>query len=79
MNSKSDKPAIARMDAVPADGYVLSVDGKLKTKFDDPEEALAAGLQLKQAYPVLHVQVFDAQARSYKPVLLPDPALLSEK
>ena len=62
-----------------ADGYVLSVDGKLKATFEDPEGALAAGVQLKQAYPVLHVQVLDAQAGSYKPVLLPDPVLLSEK
>ena len=34
MNSKSEKPAIPRADTVPADGYVLSVDGKLKAKFE---------------------------------------------
>jgi hypothetical protein len=79
MNSKSEKPAIPRADTVPADGYVLSVDGKLKAKFEASEEALAAGLKLKQAYPILQVQVFDAQARSYIPVLLPDPVLLPEK
>ena len=79
MNSKSEKPAIPRADTVPADGYVLSVDGKLKAKFEASEEALAAGQKLKQAYPVLHVQVFDAQARTYSPVLLPDPVLLPEK
>jgi len=79
MNSKSEKPTIPRADTVPADGYVLSVDGKLKVKFEASEEALAAGLKLKQAYPILQVQVFDAQARSYIPVLLPDPVLLPEK
>jgi hypothetical protein len=57
----------------------LSVDGKLKAKFEAPEEALAVGLKLKQAYPVLHVQVFDAQARTYSSMLLPDPVLLPEK
>ncbi|MGB8135966.1 MAG: hypothetical protein WCF15_04185 [Pseudolabrys sp.] len=79
MKSKSEKPAIPRTDMLPTDGYVLSVDGKLKEKFEASEQALAAGLKLKQAYPVLHVQVFDAQARSYTPVLLPDPVLLPEK
>ncbi|MGB7692885.1 MAG: hypothetical protein WBM12_08415 [Pseudolabrys sp.] len=79
MNSKSEKPAIPRTDMLPTDGYVLSVDGKLKEKFEASEQALAAGLKLKQAYPVFHVQVFDAQARSYTPVLLPDPVLLPEK
>ena len=75
MNKTSEKPAIPRADAMPVDGYVLSVDGKLKTKFETPEAALAMAVKIKQAYPVLHVQVFDAQARSYTPVLLPDPIL----
>ncbi len=78
MNSKLDKPALPRADAVPVDGYVLSVDGKLKRKFEAPEEAYAAGLKLKQAYPVLHVQVFNAQARTYSPVLLADTAVSPE-
>jgi hypothetical protein len=30
---------------------------------------VGSGLKLEQAYPVLHAQVFDAQARNYKPVL----------
>jgi hypothetical protein len=79
MNSKLESPAIPRVDTLPSHGYVLSVDGKLKAKFEAPEEALAMGLKLKQAYPVLHVQVFDAQARTYTRVLLPDAALISKK
>jgi hypothetical protein len=78
MNSKPDKPVIPRTDTIPTDGYVLAVDGKLKTKFTASEEAAAAALKLKQAYPVLQVQVFDAAARSYTPVLLGDPAPKSE-
>ena len=34
MNSKLEKLAIPRADTVPADGYVLSLDGKLKAKFE---------------------------------------------
>jgi len=65
---QSGKPATPRTDMVPTDGYVLSVDGKLKAKFETSEAAMAAGLKLKQTYPVLQVQVFDAGARSYTPV-----------
>jgi len=72
MNSKSEKSAIPRTDTVPTDGYVLSIDGKLKARFEVSEEALAAALKLKKAYPVLQVRVLDAAARSYTPVMLPD-------
>jgi hypothetical protein len=51
---------------------VLSVDRKLKAQFEAPEDAMVAGLRLKQTYPVLQVEVFDAAARSYTPVVLPE-------
>ena len=79
MKNIPQKHATPRTDTVPTDGYVLSVDGKLKAKFETSEEAMAAGLRLKKAYSILQVQVFDAGARSYTPVLLPDPVLLPEK
>jgi hypothetical protein len=40
---------------LPTDGYVLSVDGKLKARFEGHGEAFAEGLDLKQAYPVLQI------------------------
>lgn len=79
MSSEAKKPAVPRTDTMPTDGYVLSVDGKLKARFETSKDALAAGLKLKQAYPVLQVQVFDAAARSYTPVMVPEPALSAEK
>jgi hypothetical protein len=79
MNRKAEKSATPRTDTMPTDGYVLSVDGKLKAKFETSAEAMAAGLKLKQSYPVLQVQIFDARARSYTPVPLPDPVLLPEE
>ena len=57
---------------MPHDGYVLSVDGKLKTRFQTSEDAMTAGLKLKQTYPVIQVSIFDAAARSYAPVVLPE-------
>ena len=48
----------------PSVRYVLSVDRKFKTQFETSEDAMAAGLRLKQTYPVLQVEVFDAAASS---------------
>jgi hypothetical protein len=69
---ETKRPANLRADAMPNDGYVLSVDGKLKARFDTSEEAMTAGVKLKQSYPVIQVAVFDAAARSYTPVVLPE-------
>ena len=70
--SKAEKPENLRADVMPKDGYMLSVDGKLKTRFDELDEAMTAGLKLKQDYPVLQVSVFDATVRSFTPVVLPE-------
>ena len=43
MKAKIEKPANLRANAMPIDGYVLSVDGKLKTRFETSEEAMTAG------------------------------------
>jgi hypothetical protein len=51
---------------------MLSVDGKLKTRFDTSADAMTAGLKLKQDFPVLQVAVFDGAARSYTAVTLPE-------
>jgi hypothetical protein len=66
------KPGQLRPNAVPADGYVLSVDGKLKTRFDTEKDAMAAAIKLKTEYPVIQALVYDAVARSYLPVTVPD-------
>ena len=72
MSVERARPTNLAANAMPRDGYVLSVDGKLKTRFDSPEDAMTAGLKLKQNYPVLQVAVFDGAARSYTPVTLPE-------
>jgi hypothetical protein len=69
---KTEKPANLRANVTPNDGFVLSVDGKLKTRFDTSEAAMTAGVKLKQDYPVIQVAVFDATARSYTTVALPE-------
>ena len=72
MSSKTEKPTNLRTDIMPKDGYMLSVDGKLKTRYETSEEAMTAAVALKQSYPVIQVSVFDAAARSHLPVTLPE-------
>ena len=62
------KPANLRANAMPTEGYVLSVDGKLKTRFETEKEAMEAGAKLKRSYPVIQVTVLDAKARVYTEV-----------
>jgi hypothetical protein len=68
MSPDPKKPANLRANAMPTDGYVLAVDGKLKTRYETAKEAMTAGSKLKQSYPVIQVAVFDAAERMYTPV-----------
>jgi hypothetical protein len=70
MNQDTKKPANLRANAMPIDGYVLSVDGKLKTRYESSKGAIAAGAKLKQSYPMIQVAVYDAAQRNYTPVEL---------
>ena len=68
MSTKAKKPANLLANAMPTDGYVLSVDGKLKTRFETAKEAMTAASKLKETYPVIQVAVFDAAQRKYSAV-----------
>ncbi len=65
---ETKRPTNLRADAMPVDGYVLSIDGKLKKRYESAKEAMAAGTTLKQRYPVIQVAVYDAAERNYTPV-----------
>jgi hypothetical protein len=64
------KPANLRANVMPIDGFVLSVDGKLKRRYETSKEAVTAGSKLKQDFPVVQVAVYDASERVYTPVAL---------
>ena len=68
MSQKTEKPANLRANAMPTDGYILAIDGKLKTRYETAEEAMTAASKLKQSFPVIQVVVFDAKQRIYTPV-----------
>ena len=60
---ETKKPSNPRANAMPTNGFVLLVDGKLKTQYQTAEEATTAAAKLKQSYPVIKVEVYDAAAR----------------
>ena len=68
MSDVIKQPTIPRADAIPTDGYVLSIDGKLKTRYETSKEAMTAGAKLKQNFPVIQVEVYDAVGRIYQPL-----------
>ncbi len=68
MSTEAKKPKNLLANALPTDGFVLAVDGKLKTRFDTAKDATAAAVKLKETYPVIQVAVYDAVERKFSPV-----------
>jgi hypothetical protein len=68
MNEEIKRPQNLRANAFPTDGFVLSIDGKLKARYETSKEATAAGSRLKQSFPAIQVSVYDAAERLYTPV-----------
>ncbi len=66
--AQDKKPANLRANAMPTDGYVLAVDGKLKMRYETAKEATEAAAKLKQSFPVIQVAVYDAVKQTYAPV-----------
>jgi hypothetical protein len=67
---ETKKPTNLRANPMPVDGFVLSIDGKLKKRYESSEDAMAAGTKLKKNFPALQVAVYDATGRNYTPVEL---------
>ena len=52
-----------RADITPTQGFAMVVDGKLKTSFNDEVSAKAAGAKLLEKFPMLQVEIYDAETR----------------
>ena len=68
MTQATKKPTNLSVNAMPTDGYVMAVDGKLKTRYESESDAKTAASKLKQSYPVLQIAVYDAAQRTYTAV-----------
>lgn len=75
MNIDAGMVRKAPANARPIEGHVLLVDGKFKTQFPTAEDAMAAGMTLKEKYPVVRVQIYNAVERSYASVELAERAV----
>jgi hypothetical protein len=49
-----------RADRPPTEGFVLIVDGHFKSEIDTVEAAETSGRELKAAYPMLQIEIYDA-------------------
>lgn len=70
MRQDTKKPANLRADVMPTDGYLLSVDRKLKNRYETMEEAVTEGTKLKQNFPMIQVAIYDAAGQVSTPVEL---------
>ena len=68
MTEDEKRPTQMRANASPTDGYILTVDGKLKTRYDTEQDAATAAAKLKELFPVIQISVYDAAARIYTAV-----------
>jgi hypothetical protein len=62
---------VAAATELPATGYALEVDGRLKTEFKTREGAQKGAEELKKRFPILKVKIYDAQTKTRVEVLCP--------
>ncbi len=65
------RPKNPSATVLPSDGYVLEIDGKFKSEYRTPDEAMKAGLELKKKYSFIQVIVYGAKERTRTVVALP--------
>ncbi|PDT75361.1 hypothetical protein [Bradyrhizobium sp. C9] len=53
-----------RADRPPTEGFVIIVDKQFKSEFDSAEAAETSGRQLKAAYPMLQIEIYDATSKA---------------
>jgi hypothetical protein len=54
---------VAAPRELPASGYALEVDGRLKAEFETKDGARAGAEELKKRFPMLRVRIYDAQTK----------------
>jgi len=58
------KKMVAANRELPATGYALEVDGRLKTEFATKDGARAGREELKKRFPMLQIRIYDAQTNA---------------
>jgi len=68
MTEDAKKPVQVRAAAIPTDGYIVTIDGKLKKRYETEQDATTEAAKIKQRFPVIQVSVYDAAAGIYSAV-----------
>jgi hypothetical protein len=55
---------VAAARELPTFGYALEVDGRMKTEFQTKDGARAGAEELKKRFPMLRVNIYDAETRT---------------
>lgn len=55
---------IAAARELPASGYALEVDGRLKAEFATMDGAKSGAEELKKRFPMLRIRIYDAQTKT---------------
>ena len=59
---------VASARELPASGYALEVDGRLKAEFATRDGAKAGAEELKKRFPMLRIRIYDAQTQTREDV-----------
>ena len=62
---------VAAARELPASGYALEVDGRLKAEFATRDGAKTGAEQLKKRFPMLRVRIYDAQTGTREEIQVP--------
>ena len=61
---------LAAARELPASGYALEVDGRLKAEFATRDGARMGAEELKKRFPMLRIRIYDAQTQTREDVEL---------
>lgn len=55
---------VAAARELPASGYALEVDGRLKAEFATKDGAKSGAEELKKRFPMLRIRIYDAETKT---------------
>ena len=56
---------------LPATGYAIEVDGRVKAEFATRDGAKAGGKELKKRFPMLQIKIYDAETNVREEIRAP--------
>lgn len=59
---------VAAAHDLPASGYALEVDGRLKAEFATRDGAKTGAVELKKRFPTLRIRIYDAETKTREEV-----------